>query len=107
MKLLYPTIEPHLSNTSPKLEVSFLILARRPSHQSNTFLNTKRNKEINEMLNTLQVGSEVIAASGILGKVKNIKGEYVSIEVSDSVEFKLQKSAIANILPKGTIDSIK
>ena len=47
MKLLYPTIEPHLSNTSPKLEVSFLILARRPSHQSNTFLNTKRNKEIN------------------------------------------------------------
>ena len=50
---------------------------------------------------------EVIAASGILGKVKNIKGEYVSIEVSDSVVFKLQKSAIANILPKGTIDSIK
>ena len=68
---------------------------------------SKRNKEINEMLNTLQVGSEVIAASGILGKVKNIKGEYVSIEVSDSVVFKLQKSAIANILPKGTIDSIK
>ena len=33
---------------------------------------SKRNKEINEMLNTLQVGSEVIAASGILGKVKNI-----------------------------------
>ncbi len=68
---------------------------------------SKRNKEINEMLENLQVGSEVIAASGILGKVKSIKGEYISIEVSETVVFKLQRSAIANILPKGTIDSIK
>ena len=68
---------------------------------------SKRNKEINEMLENLQVGSEVIAASGILGKVKSIKGEYISIEVSETVVFKLQRSAIANILPKGTIESIK
>tara|TARA_B100001057_G_scaffold501194_1_gene621799 strand:- start:4426 stop:4722 length:297 start_codon:yes stop_codon:yes gene_type:complete len=67
----------------------------------------KRNKEINQMLDNMQVGSEVIAASGILGKVKGIKGQYVSIEVSNSVVLKLQKSAIANILPNGTIDSIK
>tara|TARA_B100001109_G_scaffold165356_1_gene134664 strand:+ start:1517 stop:1813 length:297 start_codon:yes stop_codon:yes gene_type:complete len=67
----------------------------------------KRNKEINQMLDSMQVGSEVIAASGILGKVKGIKGQYVSIEVSNSVVLKLQKSAIANILPNGTIDSIK
>ena len=62
----------------------------------------KRNKEINEMLSKLEVGTEVIAASGIIGKVKAIKGEYISIEVSDNVVFKLQKSAIASILPKGT-----
>tara|TARA_Y100001970_G_scaffold34389_1_gene42639 strand:- start:100 stop:396 length:297 start_codon:yes stop_codon:yes gene_type:complete len=67
----------------------------------------KRTKEINEMLDNLVVGSEIIAASGILGKVKSIKGEYVSVEVSENVVFKLQRSAIANILPKGTIDSIK
>ena len=42
----------------------------------------KRTKEINEMLDNLVVGSEIIAASGILGKVKSIKGEYISIEVS-------------------------
>ena len=50
----------------------------------------KRNKEINEMLSKLEVGTEVIAASGIIGKVKAIKGEYISIEVSDNVVFKLQ-----------------
>ena len=66
----------------------------------------KRNKEINTMLSNLDVGTEVIAASGIIGKVKAIKGEYISIEVSENVVFKLQKSAIASILPKGTIDSI-
>ena len=66
----------------------------------------KRNKEINAMLSNLDVGAEVIAASGIIGKVKAIKGEYISIEVTENVVFKLQKSAIANILPKGTIDSI-
>ena len=38
----------------------------------------KRNKEINEMLSKLEVGTEVIAASGIIGKVKAIKGEYIS-----------------------------
>ncbi len=67
----------------------------------------KRNKEINAMLSNLDVGAEIIAASGIIGKVKAIKGEYISIEVSENVVFKLQKSAIASILPKGTIDSIK
>ena len=66
----------------------------------------KRNKEINAMLSHLDVGAEIIAASGIIGKVKAIKGEYISIEVSENVVFKLQKSAIASILPKGTIDSI-
>jgi preprotein translocase subunit YajC len=59
------------------------------------------------MLTNLDVGTEVIAASGIIGKIKAIKGDYISLEVSDNVVFKLQKSAIANILPKGTIDSIK
>jgi preprotein translocase subunit YajC len=67
----------------------------------------KRNKQISDMISKLEKGSEVIAASGILGKVKDITGAYVSIEISENNIIKLQKSAIANILPKGTIDSIK
>ena len=88
---------------SPLLFLGFLLLFMyiviiRPQN--------KRNKEINEMLSNLEIGTEVIAASGIIGKVKAINGDYISIEVSENVVFKLQKSAIANILPKGTIDSI-
>ena len=62
---------------------------------------------IKDMLSKLEKGSEIIAASGILGKVKDISGAYVSIEIGENNVIKLQKSAIANILPKGTIDSIK
>ena len=67
----------------------------------------KRAKELQNMMDSLEKGDEVIAASGILGKVKDIKGAYVSVEIGNNVTIKLQKSAIANILPKGTIDSIK
>jgi preprotein translocase subunit YajC len=59
------------------------------------------------MISKLEKGSEVIAASGILGKVKEISGAYVSIEIGENNIIKLQKSSIANILPKGTIDAIK
>ena len=67
----------------------------------------KRNAQIKDMISKLEKGSEVIAASGILGKVKDISGAYVAIEIGENNVIKLQKSAIANILPKGTIDSIK
>jgi preprotein translocase subunit YajC len=67
----------------------------------------KRNAQISDMLSKLDKGSEVIAASGILGKVKDISGAYVSLEIGENNIIKLQKSSIANILPKGTIDAIK
>ena len=54
----------------------------------------------------LEKGDEVVAAGGIIGRIKEIKGPYVSIEVSENITFKLQKTAIANTLPKGTIASI-
>ena len=66
----------------------------------------KRAKELQNMMNNLEKGDEVIAASGILGNVKEIKGDYVAIEVSENITFKLQKNAISNTLPKGTIASI-
>ncbi len=66
----------------------------------------KRAKELQAMINDLEKGDEVIAASGILGKVKEIKGDYVAIEVSENITFKLQKNAISNTLPTGTIASI-
>lgn len=66
----------------------------------------KRMKALQEMMDALEKGDEVVAAGGIIGRIKEIKGPYVSIEVSENITFKLQKTAIANTLPKGTIASI-
>ena len=66
----------------------------------------KRHKEIANMVAQVEKGSEIIGAGGILGKVTDVKDLYVSIEISSGTVIKLQKTAIANILPKGTIDSI-
>jgi len=66
----------------------------------------KKMKELQAMMDELEKGDEVVAAGGIIGRIKEIKGPYVSIEVSENITFKLQKTAIANTLPKGTIASI-
>ena len=66
----------------------------------------KKMKELQTMMDELEKGDEVVAAGGIIGRIKEIKGPYVSIEVSENITFKLQKTAIANTLPKGTIASI-
>ena len=66
----------------------------------------KRAKEIQNMLDALELGDEISTAGVILGKVKKIKGDYVAIEVSENITFKIQKTSISNTLPKGTLDSI-
>ena len=66
----------------------------------------KRMKALQSMMDGLEKGDEVVAAGGIIGRIKDINGPYVYIEVSENITFKLQKSAISNTLPKGTIASI-
>ena len=66
----------------------------------------KRMKALQSMMDGLEKGDEVVAAGGIIGRIKDINGTYVSIEVSENITFKLQKTAISNTLPKGTIASI-
>jgi preprotein translocase subunit YajC len=70
----------------------------------------KRAKEQRQMLENVQKGDEVITAGGLLGKVTKISEGYVVVEISKegdrNVEVNLQKSAITNVLPKGTIKAI-
>lgn len=67
----------------------------------------KRNKELRQMLGSLAKGDEAVTSGGIAGKIANIgESQYVSLEVADGVTIKVQKSAIAAVLPKGTIKSL-
>ncbi|GLZ85833.1 preprotein translocase subunit YajC [Pseudomonas sp. BN414] len=66
----------------------------------------KRAKEHKNLLGSLQKGDEVVTSGGIAGKVTKVTDDFVVIEVSDTVELKFQKAAIAATLPKGTLKAI-
>ena len=66
----------------------------------------KRAKEHKNLLGSLQKGDEVVTSGGIAGKVTKVADDFVVIEVSDNVELKFQKAAIAATPPKGTLKAI-
>ncbi|MGA0572144.1 preprotein translocase subunit YajC [Variovorax sp. VNK109] len=63
----------------------------------------KRQKEHRAMIDALAKGDEVATAGGLLGKVTKLGDSYVSVEVATGVEVQLQRSAVVQVLPKGTI----
>ncbi|MEP6633898.1 MAG: preprotein translocase subunit YajC [Luteimonas sp.] len=67
---------------------------------------TKRAKEHRAMLEKLSVGDEVITNGGIAGTVREIGDSFLSVEIADNVRVRIQKSAIGNVLPKGTLKSV-
>lgn len=66
----------------------------------------KRAKEQRDLLNSLAVNDEVITSGGILGRIVKLSDNYAVIAVNDTNEISIQKSAIANALPKGTLKTI-
>ncbi len=67
----------------------------------------KRMKAHQEMVNTLAVGDEVISNGGTLGKVTLVDETFIKMEISEGLEIHVQRSAVAKVLPKGTIKSLK
>lgn len=70
----------------------------------------KRQKEHRTLVAGLAKGDEVITNGGMLGKVTKVSDSYINLEVSTltdkPVEIILQRSAVATVLPKGTIKSL-
>ena len=65
----------------------------------------KSAKEHKAMLEALNKGDEVVTNGGILGKVASMTENFVELSVADNVTVKVQKQAIASVMPKGTLKS--
>jgi preprotein translocase subunit YajC len=63
----------------------------------------KKAKEHKAMIEALAKGDEVATAGGILGKVTKLGDSFIDIEVAAGVEVHLQRSAVVQVLPKGSI----
>ena len=63
----------------------------------------KRQKEHKSMIEALAKGDEVVTSGGVLGKVSKMGDTFVGVEVASGVEIQVQRSAVIQVMPKGTV----
>lgn len=63
----------------------------------------KRQKEHRAMIEALAKGDEVVTAGGLLGRVVDLNEQFLFVEVASGVKLQLQRQAITQVLPKGTV----
>ncbi len=63
----------------------------------------KRQKEHKAMVDALAKGDEVVTAGGLYGKISRVGESNLHIEVAEGVEVMVQRQAVTQVLPKGSI----
>jgi preprotein translocase subunit YajC len=65
----------------------------------------KRAKEHKNLVANLAKGDEVVTNGGLLGKIVDLNDSFVTLELAENVHIKLQRHAVASVMPKGTVKS--
>jgi preprotein translocase subunit YajC len=63
----------------------------------------KRQKEHRTMVEAIAKGDEVATSGGLIGRVTKVGDNYLGLEIANGVEVQVQRSAVAQVLPKGSI----
>jgi len=63
----------------------------------------KRQKEAKAMIEALAKGDEIVTTGGMLGTVTKVGESFLTVEVAKGVELQVQRGAVSQVLPKGTI----
>jgi preprotein translocase subunit YajC len=63
---------------------------------------TKRAKEHKKMVSELKNGDEVVTSGGVLGRIVEAGDQFLTLEVADGVNLKIQRNTVAAVVPKGT-----
>ena len=63
----------------------------------------KRAKEQKELLAGLAKGDEVVTVGGVIGRISKLGESTVHIDAGNNVELQIQRSAVVQILPKGSM----
>ena len=66
----------------------------------------KRQKEHQKMLTALNKGDEVVTNGGVLGRVKDVGDQFLTLEIAQGVEIRVQKQAVSSVMPKGTLKNL-
>ncbi len=66
----------------------------------------KRQKEHKTMVESLSKGDEVAIEGGLIGRITDLGENFAQIEVTEGVNVKVRKQAVAAVLPKGSIKGL-
>jgi preprotein translocase subunit YajC len=58
----------------------------------------RRQLEAQKMMESLEVGKEIVTAGGLYGTITDLQDDEVRVEVADGVEVRLAKRAVAAIV---------
>jgi preprotein translocase subunit YajC len=62
----------------------------------------KRQKEHKAMIEAIAKGDEIVTSGGLVGRVAKMGESFLHVEVANGVELQVQRSAVIQVLPKGT-----
>jgi preprotein translocase subunit YajC len=65
----------------------------------------KRAKEHKKLVESVAKGDEVVTTGGLLGKVVETGDNFVTLEIAEGVQVKVQRQGVTSLVPKGTIKS--
>lgn len=66
---------------------------------------SRKRKEHARVVKEISVGDDVVTIGGIVGRVSKLKDDFIDITIAKDTTITMQKSAIANVLPKGTFEA--
>jgi preprotein translocase subunit YajC len=70
----------------------------------------KRQKELKAMIAAVNKGDEIVTTGGLVGRIIELSDQYITLQIGtvggQPVTVSLQRSAIATLLPKGTVKSL-
>ncbi|ENX12129.1 preprotein translocase subunit YajC [Acinetobacter gyllenbergii] len=66
----------------------------------------KRAKEHRSLIESLGVGSEIVFAGGLMGRITKLEGDFAVVELTRGVEVKIQRASVISVLPEGTLNNL-
>jgi preprotein translocase subunit YajC len=66
----------------------------------------KKVKEQESMVKALKKGDEVVTLGGIVGTIKKVGENFITLTVAENVDVNIQSTAVGNLLPKGSLKKL-
>ena len=63
----------------------------------------KKQKEHSKMVDALAKGDEAVTTGGLLGRITEVGNNFIKLEIAKGTEVKVQRHAVAQVMPKGTV----